>query len=311
MERIAITGATSMIGAALVREALAKGTEVFALVRKDTPKLSRLPLEAEGLHLVPFDLTDAGSIETLSEKIPACDVFYHLAWGHTGSARNASVLLQAENVATCLAVLDAAANAGCLAFVGAGSQAEYGPKDLPVISPDTKTDPATPYGAAKLAACHLSRMLAKEKGIRWVWPRIFSVYGIYDKPSSMVASSLEKMLRGEPTHFSPARHRWDYLFSEDAGRAYYAIGESGRDGSIYCVGSGESRPLLTFLEEMAEAAGVPLTGVGDIPYKDGQQPRNLAADITSLTADTGFVPEVPFKEGIRRTAEYINSLIDK
>ncbi|MGX8728277.1 MAG: NAD-dependent epimerase/dehydratase family protein, partial [Lachnospiraceae bacterium] len=225
MERIAITGATSMIGAALVREALSKGTEVFALVRKDTPKLSRLPLEAEGLHLVSFDLTDQASIEALSTNIPPCDVFYHLAWGHTGSARNASVRLQADNVQTCLDVLEAAANAGCAAFVGAGSQAEYGPKDLPVISPDTKTDPATPYGAAKLAACHLSRMLAKEKGIRWVWPRIFSTYGIYDKPTSMVASSLEKMLRGEPTHFSPAKHRWDYLFSEDAGRAYYAMGE--------------------------------------------------------------------------------------
>ncbi len=305
MDRIAVTGATGMIGTALVQEALARGTEVYALVRKDTPKLMRLPVGAEGLHLVTFDLSDRESIASLPEKLPPCDVFYHLAWGHTGSARNASVMLQADNVTTCLEILDAAANAGCRTFVGAGSQAEYGPKDLPMISPDTPTNPTTPYGAAKLAACHLSRMLAKEKGIRWIWPRIFSVYGIYDKPSSMIASSLMKMLLGEPTHFSPARHRWDYLFSEDAGRAYYAIGERGRDGSIYCVGSGESWPLLTFLEEMAEVVGVPLTGVGDIPYKDGIPPRNLAADITSLTVDTGFVPLVPFEEGIRRTLEYL------
>lgn len=307
MKQIAVTGATSMIGAALVREALSRGTEVFALVRRDTPKLSRLPLTEKGLHLVPFDLADKESIAALSKSIPPCEVFYHLAWGHTGSARNASVLLQAQNVRTCLDVLEASANAGCAAFVGAGSQAEYGPKDLAAIGPDTPTNPATPYGAAKLSACHLSRMLAKEKGMRWVWPRIFSVYGIYDKPSSMVASSLAKMLQGEPTHFSPARHRWDYLFSEDAGRAYYAIGEKGRDGGIYCLGSGESRPLLAFLEEMAEAAGVPLSGVGDIPYKDGQMPRNLAADIESLTQDTGFVPKVPFREGIRRTVAYLRN----
>ena len=68
MERIAVTGATGMIGAALVREALLKGTEVYALVRKDTPKLARLPWEADGLHLVTFDLTDEKSIETL----PVC-----------------------------------------------------------------------------------------------------------------------------------------------------------------------------------------------------------------------------------------------
>ena len=58
---------------------------------------------------------------------------------------------------------------------------------------------------------------------------------------------------------------------------------------------------------MAEAAEVPLSGVGDIPYKDGQPPRNLAADITSLTKDTGFVPKVSFREGIRRTVEYMRT----
>ena len=31
---------------------------------------------------------------------------------------------------------------------------------------------------------------------------------------------------------------------------------------------------------------------------------NLCADITNLTEDTGFIPEVEFEEGIKRTIEW-------
>ena len=78
--------------------------------------------------------------------------------------------------------------------------------------------------------------------MEWIWPRIFSVYGIYEKETTMIASGLRKMLKGEKTEFTPAEQRWDYLYSKDAGRAYYLIGEKGRDGAVYCVGSGQAHP---------------------------------------------------------------------
>ena len=104
--------------------------------------------------------------------------------------------------------------------------------DVPRIAPDSPVHPTTPYGASKLAANQLSFMLCKELGMEWIWPRIFSVYGIYEKETTMIASGLRKMLKGEKTEFTPAEQRWDYLYSKDAGRAYYLIGEKGRDGAV-------------------------------------------------------------------------------
>ena len=46
--------------------------------------------------------------------------------------------------------------------------------------------------SAKLAAGKLAFAYAGELGIECIWPRIFSVYGIYDKESSMIAGSLAK-----------------------------------------------------------------------------------------------------------------------
>ena len=263
----------------------------------------RLP-ESEKLHMVDCSLEE---LETLSQKImEKCDTFYHIAWGNTGENRNSSTELQSRNIAYTLAAVKAAYALGCRRFIGAGSQAEYGPMDVAKISPDSPVNPTTPYGAAKLASGQLARMLCKELGMECIWPRIFSVYGIYEKETTMVASGLRKMLAGEKTSFTPALQRWDYLFSADAGRAYYLIGEKGKDGAVYCVGSGKAAPLKDYIEIMAELTGAEETGIGARPYPAGAV-MNLCADISSLTEDTGFVPEYTFREGIRETITWLKT----
>ncbi len=292
-----------MIGTALINECIKKGIEVYAVLRASSGKKKRLP-ESEKLHMVDCSLEE---LETLPQKImEKCDTFYHIAWGNTGENRNSSTELQSRNIAYTLAAVKAAYALGCRRFIGAGSQAEYGPMDVDKISPDSPVNPTTPYGAAKLASGQLARMLCKELGMECIWPRIFSVYGIYEKETTMVASGLRKMLAGEKTSFTPALQRWDYLFSADAGRAYYLIGEKGKDGAVYCVGSGKAAPLKDYIEIMAELTGAEETGIGVRPYPAGTV-MNLCADISSLTEDTGFVPEYTFREGIRETITWLKT----
>lgn len=292
-----------MIGTALINECIKKGIEVYAVLRASSGKKMRLP-ESEKLHMVDCSLEE---LETLPQKImEKCDTFYHIAWGNTGENRNSSTELQSRNIVYTLAAVKAAYALGCRRFIGAGSQAEYGPMDVDKISPDSPVNPTTPYGTAKLASGQLARMLCKELGMECIWPRIFSVYGIYEKETTMVASGLRKMLAGEKTSFTPALQRWDYLFSADAGRAYYLIGEKGKDGAVYCVGSGKAAPLKDYIEIMAELTGAEETGIGARPYPAGAV-MNLCADISSLTADTGFVPEYTFREGIRETITWLKT----
>ncbi|MBD8948919.1 MAG: SDR family oxidoreductase [Blautia obeum] len=247
MKRIIVTGATSMIGTALIEECIRHDIEVYAVVRAGSSKTKRLP-ESARIHQIECELE---KLEELPAKITGeCDTFFHIAWGNTGENRNSSTELQSRNVFYTLKAVRAAHAMGCKRFIGAGSQAEYGPMDVPRIAPDSPVHPTTPYGASKLAANQLSSMLCKELGMEWIWPRIFSVYGIYEKETTMIASGLRKMLKGEKTEFTPAEQRWDYLYSKDAGRAYYLIGEKGRDGAVYCVGSGQAYPLWEYIMQM-------------------------------------------------------------
>ena len=183
MERVIVTGATSMIGEALIEECLKHGISVCAVIRKDTARKDRLP-EDPHLELVECSLEE---LAALPEKVTGSfDTFYHIAWGYTGAARNKSTRLQSKNIDYTLDAVEAAAKLGCKRFIGAGSQAEYGPLDREMIGPDAPEHPTTPYGVSKLAAGRLSKLLCKELGIEWIWPRIFSVYGIYDKERNII-----------------------------------------------------------------------------------------------------------------------------
>ena len=295
MERVIVTGATSMIGEALIEECLKHGISVCAVIRKDTARKDRLP-EDPHLELV----------ECRPEKVNGTfDTFYHIAWGYTGAARNKSVRLQSKNIDYTLEAVEAAAKLGCRRFIGAGSQAEYGPLDLEKIGPDAPEHPTTAYGTSKLAAGKLSKLLCKELGMEWIWPRIFSVYGIYDKESTMVMTALRQFLAGEETAFTPGEQEWDYLYSRDAGNAFYLIGEKGKDGSIYCVGSGKAKPLREYIYQIRDAAAPDATpGIGKKAY--GTQPvMHLCADISSLKNDTGFEPAYEFSSGIREMIRWM------
>jgi nucleoside-diphosphate-sugar epimerase len=88
------------------------------------------------------------------------------------------------------------------------------------------------------------------------------------------------------------------------------MAEAGRDGAIYPLGSGESRPLRDFFELLRDAVdpALPL-GLGELPYPPNQVMR-LEADISGLTRDTGFVPTIPFEVGIREVvAQYRQRLV--
>lgn len=303
MSKLVVTGATSMIGVALIEAALERGCDlIYAVVRRDCQKLFRLPADGR-VKVIPCDLDQ---YEKLPELIgEPCDVFYHFAWNGTGAARDNSICGQAENILYSLNALHAAKGLGCRMFVGSGSQAEYGKTRLEKIDQASPIAPFSAYGVAKYAAGRLARMEADKLEIACVWARVFSVYGKYDKDTSMVASAIKKFLNHEVPDFTAGTHKWDYLYSADAGRAFYMIGENAPGSAVYCVGSGEARPLAEFITEMRDAVDPTLEiGLGRIPYpQDG--PLEICADISTLRADTGWSPHVDFEQGIKEYVKFL------
>lgn len=301
MPNAIITGATGMLALALMRQLLDSGCQIYAVVHPGSVRIANIPQDSR-IRLVECDLAD---IEWLPEMIhERCGAFYHFAWNCTfGDSRN-DMEAQTLNILNTVHAAEAAAKLGCSVFLGAGSQAEYGRKSA-LISPDTPAFPENGYGMAKLCAGQMTREICRRNGVKHIWCRIFSVYGPYDGANTMVMSGINRLLDGGRPAYTRGEQQWDYLYCDDAARAFMLAAEKGRDGAVYCVGGGKTRPLSEYILAIRDAVspGAEI-GLGEVPYAE-KQVMYLCADISSLTADTGFVPEVGFEEGIRRTVEFV------
>ncbi len=307
--RVIITGPTGAIGHALIEECLEHGDEVLAICHPGSKRIASLP-KSDLLEIMELDLADYGKkAKELSEpaKNPY-DIFFHFAWkGTTGADRN-DTGLQKENGKASLEAVLLARTFGCHTFIGAGSQAEYG-RFEGLLKPDTEPYPENAYGKVKLATGVATRALCKNLQMRHIWTRVLSIYGPYDGEKSMIISSLRKMTRGDNAQFTKGEQKWDYLFSKDAGRAFYLLAQKGIDGKVYVIGSGKREKLSDYINVMTEKVKL-LTGntpeieLGAIPYGE-KQVMYLCADLTELTKDTGFVPETEFEEGIGETIRYV------
>lgn len=294
MKRAIVTGATGAIGTALVEELVRNNIEVLVLVREDSKRIGNI-LQHPLVQIKNCALDELCGINNTKKPY---DVFYHLAWvGTTGSERH-DMYLQNKNVKYALDAVGAAKRFDCMTFIGAGSQAEYGcVKGL--MKPDTPANPQMGYGYAKLCAGQMTREYARQLGLNHIWTRILSVYGPNDGAQSMVMSTIQKLQNREVPQFTKGEQMWDYLYSGDAARAFYLLGEYGINGKTYVIGSGQARPLAEYIREIRdEVSPNAELEIGAIPYKENQV-MNLQADISELQADTGFNPKMKFRDGIR------------
>lgn len=293
MKKIIITGATGMVGVSLTNLALEKGMEILCIVRKNSSRRSNLP-DSPNVHILEANLCDLKDIQIDGKW----DTFFHLAWDKTYGDSRDDVSIQMENIKYTLDAVRLAYRTGCSVFVGAGSQAEYGPVSIK-LTPTTPTFPESGYGIAKLSACLLSRLLCDQLNMRFNWVRIVSAYGSLDHQYTLVSYVISQLLQGKSPELTPCEQIWDFIYEKDVATAFLAVGEHGRKDKIYPLGNGEGKTLKSYMEQIQKLVNpsIPL-GFGKHQYYP-HQPMFLVADISELQRDTGWKPSYSFTTGIQ------------
>ena len=295
MKRILITGATGMIGSAIVREALKQDYDVTCLVRAGSARVANIPQD-ERVHIVNCDISDYKTLELDG----SFDILMHLAWNKTSVGGRDDVDCQLKNVEYTLDAVRLAKRCGCSVFIGAGSQAEYGVQSVP-LTPGLPVNPESGYGIAKYAAGKFAAMLCSQLGMRFNWLRILSVYGPNDGENTLISYCIRELKAGRSPELTKCGQIWDYLHCDDAAHAFLAVAERGIDGKFYPLGSGKGRKLSEYVtalqRQLAPAVQVKF-GVKDY-YQ--HQPMYLVADVSELQKDTGWKPEIDFECGLALT----------
>ncbi len=309
--RVVITGATSFVGAATVQEMLRRGHTIIAVVRPQSTKLNlitdpnREALEGRRLEIVENDIYEP---EALPGKIAGpCEVFFHFAWGGSGSGARTDEGLQKRNCLAALETIRAAKALGCARFLFSGSQAEYG-LHRTLMTEDLPCAPRSFYGTYKLQMREQAEALCRTLGMTYVHTRIFSAYGPGDHPWTLVESCLDAFTEDRTQSLGQCTQQWNFIHIDDLARAMAALAETpterlDHDNPVYNLAGDDTRPLRAFVEAIHE-----LCGHKGIPQfatraENAEGVINLMPSIAKLQQATGWKPEIPFEDGIRAMLE--------
>ncbi len=318
---IVVTGATSFIGASMVRRLLTEGHHIYAVIRPGSSNKKVLDEVIEKAKEEKAGQTDIVELELnrldeIDKVIPErCQIYFHFGWDGAGSNNRKNADVQQKNAVYGLRALEGARKLGCRRFLFSGSQAEYGICQTK-MSEDRVCQPVSEYGKAKVAFYQQ----ATEKIAQWkredpnvsfefIHTRIFSIYGPGDHPYSLVETCLDTFLRGETMKLGACIQQWNFMYIEDLIESLLALavcegnvgytGEPGENG-IYNLASDQdaTMPLRAYVEEMHRLCGGRGSRVyGEVP-PNAEGLANLIPDIEKVKRRTGWKPKVSFEEGI-------------
>jgi UDP-glucose 4-epimerase len=296
--RVLITGASGHVGSFAARRLLTDGHEVVAGVRASSD-LWRLAEIIDSIELVPLDLATIAAHAGLIAAIRP-DVVVHAAWSGITAGSRDDPRHVAANVGGALELVRQAGEAGTRAFIGLGSQAEYGPHDVP-LREDLTPEPVSLYGVAKLATADLTRSMCSSYGIRWVWLRLTAAYGPMDDRAHLLPSVIQDLLAARRPAVSAGTQAWDYLYVEDVAEAIRAVVRTDAAEGILNLSATDAWTVRALVEEVRDLIDPELqVGFGELAGTAG----SMRSDPSRLRELTGWEPKVALPEGLRATVEW-------
>ena len=304
MKKAIVTGANGFIGTALCKELVLQGIEVIAVVKNKMADVSEIE-DLQGLKIVYCDIS---KFKLLADYIKDrdVDIMYHLAWVGSAGVLRGDYDVQIKNIQYSCDAVKACRELNCKRIVFASSIMEF--EIEAVMETDAVPGINTLYSSAKVAADYMSRTIAGELGVEYIRAVISNIYGPGERSPRLINTSIRKLLNGEHCAFSEGKQLYDFIYITDAAKAFAEIGEKGLSHRTYYIGSQSPRPLKEFLCEMRNQVDVNIEiGLGEIPF-NGVSLTYKEFDIHAVQRDTGFIPEVSFAEGIKKTIAWIQEV---
>lgn len=274
-----VTGSDGFVGPYLVNLLQSTSNQVISLNGNDGPNL----------------LDPEAWIENFRKNNP--DVVYHLAgWSNVASSWEEPQKCFDINASGTLAVLNAA-RLNKIPKVIIISSAEVYDQSKEALTEESKLNPATPYGASKLASEVISNQYSIGYELDISIARPFNHIGpgqSQDFVASRFAAQiamLEKRGGGKLLHGNLDASR-DFCDVRDVVRGYTSLAELGKNGETYNICSGKPVTIKHLLEIMIDQAKVPIETELD---QDKVRPSDCPIRVGSsekINRQTGWEPKI-------------------
>ena len=326
--KILITGASGFIGSFIVEEALKRGFETWAAVRKSS---SREWLQDERIHFIELNLS---SKEQLVEQLRGQDFDYMVHAAGVTKCLNKADFRRINTEGTknlAEAILEVGMPLKRFVFISSlsifGAIKEQQPYEE--IRESDTPQPNTEYGRSKLAAeQYLDSLSPKLGGLNYIILRPTGVYGPREKDYFIMAKSIQGH-----SDFAVGYRRQDitFVYVKDVVQAVFLALDHGENGRKYFLSDGQVYQSSTFSDLIHEELGRPwwiritapvwvlrivtffgeyigrmtgkVTALNNDKYNILKQ-RNWRCDIRPAIYELGYHPQYQLEQGVKETIRW-------
>jgi UDP-glucose 4-epimerase len=299
--RAIVTGGAGFIGSHLVDTLLQLGHEVVVLDNFSTGRPENLEHVKGRVDMHECDLSIPGP---WVQKFQKNDWVFHLAAlaDIVPSIQQPDPYFRANVVGT-FNLLQAATNAGVARLVYAASSSCYGIPDIYPTPESADIRPQYPYALTKRIGEELAMHWAQVFKLPAVSTRFFNVYGPRSRTAgtygAVLGVFLAQKINGQPfTVVGDGTQTRDFTYVTDVAAALVAVANSDETSKIYNVGSGKTVSVNRLTDLLGGE-------VVHIPKRPGE-PDCTFADISEISRDIGWAPEIPIEKGVGLVLEGIN-----
>jgi dTDP-glucose 4,6-dehydratase len=309
--KILVTGGAGFIGSEYVRGLLGgqldgSGEHTVTVYDKLTysGNLANLAPVADDprYRFVQGDINDAA---LLDEVLPGHDAIVHFAAeSHVDRSINGATEFVVTNVQGTQTLLDAARRHSIGRFLHVSTDEVYGSIDEGSWTEQWPLSPNSPYSAAKAGSDLLVLAAHRTHGLDAVVTRCSNNYGHYHFPEKMIPLFVTNLLDGKrvPLYGDGGNVR-DWLHVSDHVRGIHLALTKGRSGEVYNIGGGTEVTNKELTARLLEACGAGWDSVDTVPDRKGHD-RRYSLDITKISTELGYSPQVTFEEGLARTVQW-------
>jgi len=327
--KVLVTGAAGFIGMHCSLRLLERGDEVIGVdnlspyydVRLKRARLAEL-VKRSAFRFHEIDLSNQQATQTLFETEKPKRVLHLAAQpGVRHSLDHPQPYVQ-SNLVGFANVLEGCRHAGVEHLAFASSSSVYGSNASQPFSVQHNVDhPISLYAATKKANELMAHAYAHLFKLPATGLRFFTVYGPWGRPDMAPFLFARAILEGRPIDvYNDGRMRRDFTYVDDIAEGTLRVldrapgsdarfdpmapdpGSSSAPWRVYNIGNHEPVELLCFIALLEEALGRKAVKKL-LPMQPGDVAETYA-DIDSLESATGFRPQTPLAEGVRRFVEW-------
>lgn len=297
---VLVTGAAGLVGRKLARRLADRQRAFIALDRTAS-------VTEDGIEIVGCDLGDVHRMYALTRE--GIDSVVHCgAFSGPMVARDTPHSMVQVNIVGTANMLELARVHEARRFVYCSSTSAYGVVRSPgPVAEDCLLQPASLYGASKVASEYITTSYAQQYGLSAASVRLSWVYGPGRTTDCVVRTMIEDALAERPTRMA---------FGSDFPRQFIHVDDA-VDGLLEALDA-ESLPRTTYnvtgntrvtLGELAQLVRH-VFPKADIVLQHGPDPVDEFQEQFSIEAarrDLGYEPRVSLEQGIRSYAEWIEA----